>query len=71
MSTITKVWIEDGECISCEACVAECPEVFEMTDDECIIKPEAKKADFLADKSEAIVEAAEACPVDAVKHESA
>ncbi len=31
---ITKVWIEEG-CIVCNACEAECPEVFHVTDTSC------------------------------------
>ncbi len=31
---ITTVWIEEG-CIICNACEAECPEVFKVTDTSC------------------------------------
>jgi ferredoxin len=65
---VSKVSIEDGECISCEACVDACPEVFEMGDDKCTIKAEAQDAAFLKEHSDGIVEAAEACPTDAIKY---
>jgi NADH-quinone oxidoreductase subunit C len=38
---IAKVWIEDG-CIVCNACEAECPEVFHVTEDSCHIRAEAR-----------------------------
>ena len=34
---IRKVWIDEG-CILCGACASECPEVFRVTDDACLIK---------------------------------
>jgi len=69
MAEATKVRIEDGECISCEACVEACPEVFEMNDDTAAVKAEAQDADFVKQHSDAIAEAVEACPVDAIKCE--
>jgi ferredoxin len=69
MAEITKVWIEDDECISCEACVDACPEVFEMADDKAVIKAEAQDPEFLKQHSDKIAEAAEACPVSAIKFE--
>ena len=38
---ITKVWIEEG-CIVCNACEAECPDVFLVTDTTCVIKPDVR-----------------------------
>ncbi len=58
---ITKVWIEPG-CIVCNACEAIYPEVFEVTEDSCLIRPEAPLNDGLK-----IQEAAEACPVEVIK----
>jgi ferredoxin len=58
---IAKVWIEPG-CIVCNACEAIFPEVFEVTEDSCLIRPEAPLNDGL--KSQ---EAAEACPVEVIK----
>ncbi len=66
---VTKVWLEQSDCISCEACESGCPEVFEMADGECKIKPEAADAAFLAKYSEQVKEVAEACPVECIKFE--
>lgn len=59
--TISKVWIEPG-CIVCNACENIYPEVFEVTADTCIIRPDYPKNDGLK-----IQEAAEACPVEVIK----
>ncbi len=69
MAEVTKVWIEDGECISCEACTEALPEVFEMGDDVAVVKAEAQEAEFCRQHSDEIIEAAETCPVDAIKYE--
>lgn len=50
------------ECVSCEACVDICPEVFEMGS----ILAEVKVNPVPADKEESVREAAEECPVDAI-----
>lgn len=68
MAQVTKVWIEQDECISCEACIGEAPEVLEMDDDKCVVKNSDPA--FLAGQTEQILAAAEACPVDAVKYET-
>ena len=59
--TLTKIWIEPG-CIVCDACEAIFPEVFEVTDSSCIIRPGAPLNDGLK-----VQEAAEACPVEVIK----
>lgn len=59
--SITKVWIDPG-CIVCDACEAIYPEVFEVTSDTCIIRPDAPLNDGLK-----IEEAADACPVEVIK----
>lgn len=59
--TVSKVWIEPG-CIVCDACEAIFPEVFEVTDTTCIIRPGAPLNDGLR-----VQEAAEACPVEVIK----
>jgi len=69
MAELKRVWIEDGECISCESCVEVCPDVFEMAEDTCVVKPEAEDPEFLKERSESIIEAADTCPVDAIKYE--
>lgn len=59
--SVLKVWIEPG-CIVCDACEAIYPEVFEVTDSTCIIRPGAPLFDGLK-----IQESAEACPVEVIK----
>ena len=59
--TVSKVWIEPG-CIVCDACEAIAPQVFEVTDTTCVIRPGAPLDDGLR-----IQEAAEACPVEVIK----
>lgn len=58
---VTKVWIEPG-CIVCDACEGIFPEVFEVTDSTCLIRPGAP-----LDNGLRIQEAAEACPVEVIK----
>ncbi len=80
---IAKVWIEEG-CIVCNACEAECPDVFLVTADSCHIKADArvdgKQDENAAAKSPlkpglgesleaAIVAAAAACPVSVIQYE--
>lgn len=62
---VSKVWIEPG-CIVCDACEGIYPEVFEVTADTCIIRPDAPLNDGLR-----IQEAAEACPVEVIKFNKA
>ena len=52
------------DCIACGACVDVCPEVFELPGDKAIVK---EGADLSLD--DRIVEAAEACPVEAIEYE--
>ena len=59
--SVSKVWIEPG-CIVCDACATIIPEVFDVQETTCIIKPGAPLTDGLR-----IVEAAEACPVEVIK----
>lgn len=58
---VSKVWIDPG-CIVCDACETIFPEVFDVKDDTCIIRPDAPLTDGLK-----IEEAAEACPVEVIK----
>ena len=51
---VSKVWLEQSDCISCEACESGCPEVFEMNDGECKIK--TTDAAVLSAQSDAIKE---------------
>jgi ferredoxin len=67
---VTRVWIETG-CITCDACETVLPEVFEVQESSCTIRPEALDAEFLRVRSGAIADAALECPVDVIKFESA
>ena len=60
---VKKVWIEPG-CIVCDACETIIPEVFDVQDATCVIRPGAPLTDGLK-----IQEAAEACPVEVIKFE--
>ncbi len=66
---ISKVWIEEG-CIVCDACETAAPDVFEVQEETCVIRPEALNAEFTKPRSESIVDAAEECPVDVIKFDS-
>lgn len=66
---VTKVWIAPG-CIVCDACETTCPEVFNVTEDTCLIRPEALDAEFTKPRTETIIEAAEECPVEVIKYET-
>lgn len=67
---VTKVWIEPG-CIVCDACETTAPDVFEVTEDSCIIRPAALSVDFTRPRTQNIIDAAEECPVDVIKFEVA
>ena len=66
---VTKVWIEEG-CIVCDACETAAPEVFEVQDDTCLIRPEALDSEFTKARTVGIIDAAEECPVDVIKFET-
>ena len=68
-AVVTKVWIEEG-CIVCDACETTAPDVFEVLEDVCIVRPEALTPDFTKPRSEAISDAAEECPVDVIKFDT-
>ena len=82
---ITKVWIEEG-CIVCNACEAECPEVFHVTDSSCNINGsvredgvDSENRDEMSalsgsngtDLEAAIEDAIAGCPVEVIKIEKA
>jgi len=82
---IKTVWIEEG-CIMCNACDAECPDVFLVTDTTCVIRAEVRedgnesenrdeKAALKPELQEPLetgIEAAAAgCPVEVIKFEKA
>ncbi len=66
---VTKVWIEEG-CIVCDACETTSPDVFEVQEETCIVRPEALNAEFTKPRSEEIADAAEECPTDVIKFET-
>lgn len=53
------VSVNKEKCIGCGACAATCPEGFEMGDDG--------KAKVKNPKAKCVKEAADGCPVDAIK----
>lgn len=57
------VSIDKELCIGCGACVSVCEEVFELKDDQ---KAHVKKGQEKS-KSPCVKEAADSCPVDAIK----
>lgn len=77
--SIFSVYIEEG-CITCDACEEAAPDVFEVTDDTCYIKPDARldggydrnteksalKPDVISTLADDIMDAADACPVDVI-----
>ena len=77
--TIFSVYIEEG-CITCDACEEAAPDVFEVTDDTCYIKPDVRvdggydrnidksglKPEVISTLSDDIMDAADACPVDVI-----
>ena len=80
---ITKVWIEDG-CIVCNACEAECADVFHVLADTCVIRGESRqdgtedtnhgkaplKVEIGTSLEAAIKSAAAGCPVSVIKYEA-
>ena len=66
---VTKVWIAPG-CIVCDSCENDCPEVFDVQEQTCVIRPPAMSADFLKPLTPSVVVAAEGCPVDVIKFET-
>mgnify|MGYP002392060398 CR=1 FL=1 len=58
-----QVLIEDS-CVGCGSCVEICPEVFELDGEMAVVKSDA---DLSLNKK--IIEAAEACPVEAIVYE--
>lgn len=66
---VVKVWIAPG-CIVCDACETDCPEVFDVQEETCVIRPPAGSADFTRPLTPSIIVAAEGCPVDVIKFET-
>ncbi len=66
---VVKVWIAPG-CIVCDACETDSPEVFDVQEETCIIRPDALKPEFTKPLTPSIIVAAEGCPVDVIKFET-
>jgi cytochrome b6-f complex iron-sulfur subunit len=66
---IVKVWIAPG-CIVCDACETDCPEVFDVQEETCLIRPEAKDPAFTKALTPSIIVASEGCPVEVIKYET-
>ncbi len=66
---VVKVWIAPG-CIVCDACETDCPEVFDVQEETCVIRPDAKNAEFTKPLTPSIIVAAEGCPVEVIKFET-
>jgi cytochrome b6-f complex iron-sulfur subunit len=66
---ITRVWIDYG-CIACDSCETLCPDVFEVQEETCVIRPEALAVEFTKPRTDAIRDAAKECPVDVIKFET-
>lgn len=66
---VTKVWIAPG-CIVCDACETTSPDVFEVTEDTCLIRPAALEVEFTKPRTQEIIDAAQECPVDVIKFET-
>jgi ferredoxin len=67
---VLKVWIEPG-CIVCNACESNCPEVFHVEVESSTVRPEAMNVEFLSPLSPSIRQAAEECPAEVIKFETA
>jgi ferredoxin len=82
---IKRVWIEEG-CIMCNACDAECPDVFLVTDNTCVIRSEVRedgqetenrdektplKVELQTSLEAGIEAAAAGCPVEVIQFEKA
>jgi len=65
---ITNVWIDPG-CIVCDLCEDTCPDVFNVTEETCLIRDESKSQ--WAALTEKIIHAAEECPVNVIKFDRA
>ena len=61
-----KVKVDNNSCIGCGACVASCPNVFDLSDDGYAV---AKVAEVAEEDKESCNDAIEGCPVSAIQSE--
>lgn len=61
-----KVKVDNNSCIGCGACVAVCPNVFELSDEGYAT---AKVAEVPEEEKGNVNDAAEGCPVSAIQTE--
>ena len=59
-----KVSIDKEECIGCELCADQCPDIFEMDEEVAIVKKQPDSAE-----EECVTLAEDACPTNAISHE--
>jgi len=60
-----KAFVDEDLCTGCELCTQTCPDVFEMEDDVAKVKVD----EIPADAEDCAKQAAEECPVEAIKVE--
>jgi ferredoxin len=60
-----KAFVDEDLCTGCELCTQTCPDVFEMEDDVAKVKAD----EIPADAEDCAKQAAEECPVEAIKVE--
>lgn len=58
------LWIADG-CIVCRLCEDTCPEVFDVQEATCVIRPAASR--HAQSKADLIRQAAAECPVEVIR----
>ena len=61
---ISKVYVDEETCTGCGLCADACPEVFEVNEVAHVIADSD-----LTENEEAVLEAADNCPVDAISYE--
>lgn len=62
-----KVMVDKDTCTGCGLCVDECPDVFEMDEDEDVAV--VKVTEVPADLEDSAKDAADGCPVEAISVE--
>lgn len=62
---VNNVWIDPG-CIVCDLCEETCPDVFDVQEETCIVRPESSVQ--WAKLTEKIIHAAAECPVNVIKY---